>query len=162
MILFLDFDGVLHPAEVFLRDGKPVFTSLWGHMFMWTPLLIEALEPYPDVKIILSTSWVDRMGFEYAKNQLPAELQQRVIGSTAPMMNGTRYQRIWRTIRREYDNTPHWLAIDDDTFEWGDQHRENLIACDPDLGIAEIVVFEKLKKALAELAQPAPSKGIKP
>lgn len=41
-VLFLDYDGVLHPDEVFLERGKPVLRAR-GELFMWTPLLEAAL-----------------------------------------------------------------------------------------------------------------------
>lgn len=46
MILFLDFDGVLHPS--FAR-GKNHFSSL--------PLLWQLLSACPDIEVVFSTSW---------------------------------------------------------------------------------------------------------
>ena len=45
MILFLDFDGVLHPDEAYLVKGRPVLRAE-GALFMWTPLLADALKNY--------------------------------------------------------------------------------------------------------------------
>jgi len=67
MILFLDFDGVLHPDEVYLVHGRPVLRDD-GSLFMWAPLLAEALTPFPDVQIVLSTSWVRELSFKRACN----------------------------------------------------------------------------------------------
>jgi hypothetical protein len=66
MILFLDYDGVLHPEQVYLVDGRPKFRGE-GTLFMWAPILIKALSPFPKVKIVLSTSWVRLRGFNRAK-----------------------------------------------------------------------------------------------
>ena len=81
MILFLDFDGVLHPDAVFLEKRRPVLRAD-GNLFMWVPHLISAIEPYPEVQIVLSTSWVRARGFSRAKKALPKPLRDRIIGST--------------------------------------------------------------------------------
>lgn len=42
MILFLDFDGVLHPDAAYLVRGRPVLRAA-GELFMWAPLLAAVL-----------------------------------------------------------------------------------------------------------------------
>lgn len=79
-LLFLDFDGVLHPDAVFLSSRGVELRA--GALFMWAPLLVEALAPHQDVQIVLSTSWARNLGFHRARSVLPAELQSRVIGAT--------------------------------------------------------------------------------
>ena len=49
---------------------------------MWAPQLIEALAPYPNVKIVLSTNWVRVRGFTRVRRALPEALRARVIGAT--------------------------------------------------------------------------------
>lgn len=56
MILFLDFDGVLHPDAAFLVKGRPTLKAE-GQLFMWAPLLVDVLADFPEVQIVLSTSW---------------------------------------------------------------------------------------------------------
>ena len=176
MIAFLDFDGVLHPAFVYLKDGKPSL-SADGELFMWAPLLVEALAPYPEIRIVLSTSWVHVIGYDDSRNALPESLRQRVIGATwhaaldsSPYASQTdtllgwnqmtRYEQISLYANRVGVN--HWLAIDDDHYGWKSEDKGRLIQTDPELGISEIVVFERFKKALAVLAQATPNNGIKP
>ncbi|WP_231909764.1 HAD domain-containing protein [Cupriavidus nantongensis] len=57
MIVFLDYDGVLHPDAAYLVKGRPELRAT-GTLFMWAPILEETLAPYPDAQIVLSTSWV--------------------------------------------------------------------------------------------------------
>ena len=81
VLLFLDFDGVLHPDAVYLtRRGVELRAD--GALFMWSPHLVEALEQQQNVRIVLSTSWARKLGFQRARAALPAELQARVIGAT--------------------------------------------------------------------------------
>jgi hypothetical protein len=81
VILFLDFDGVLHPDAVYLERGRPVLRAD-GELFMWSRHLLDALASAPHVRIVLSTSWARELRFARARDYLPADLRPRVIGST--------------------------------------------------------------------------------
>ena len=81
MILFLDFDGVLHPDAVYLERGRPVLRAD-GEPFMWSCHLVDALASASHVRIVLSTSWARELRFARARDYLPAELRPRVIGAT--------------------------------------------------------------------------------
>lgn len=52
-VLYLDFDGVLHPYPT--EDGH--FEIPEESLFRFAPLLEAQLGPYPQVKIVLSTTW---------------------------------------------------------------------------------------------------------
>ena len=67
-ILFLDYDGVLHPDDVYLECGRPVLHAT-GQLFMWAPLLEDALADHPDVRIVLSTSWARELRFTRARDR---------------------------------------------------------------------------------------------
>ncbi|MDQ5877834.1 MAG: hypothetical protein QG638_566 [Pseudomonadota bacterium] len=72
MILFLDFDGVLHSSEVYLIRRQPVLRAEEGMtLFQHAPLLVDALAERPDIRIVLSTSWVARLGFDRTKAFIP-------------------------------------------------------------------------------------------
>jgi len=127
-LLFLDFDGVLHPYAVY-RTRRGVALRAEGGLFMWASLLVEALAGHPDVSIVLSTSWVRNLGFHRARKALPAQLHQRVIGATwhsamsrsstdyIAWDNQTRYQQIAAYLARRTEPVS-WLAIDDDARGW--------------------------------------------
>ena len=147
-MLFLDYDGVLHPGDVYLLKGGPVLMRDGIALFEWAPLLEEALMPYADVKIVLSTSWVPVLRFDVAKSRLPQGLQNRVIGATyhsrfaeqgisrEVWMSFSRYQQIQRYVTRHIGMGP-WLAIDDDMEGWPNSQRHRVVTTDEDLGIAE-------------------------
>lgn len=155
MILFLDFDGVLHPSDVFLQKGRPVLHSK-GELFMWAPQLIEVLIPHPHVKIVLSTNWVRMRGFSRAKSALPEALQERVIGATWHSSmhrdeydNTSRFQQIAGYVSR--NNVQHWLAVDDlheHSEEWKESYKTHLIKTDPELGLSDPDVLELLRELL--------------
>ena len=80
-ILFLDFDGVLHPDAVYLSRQGPTLKSE-GTLFMWAPILANLLDDFPIISLVLSTSWVRHLGYKRALGYLPIELRERVIGVT--------------------------------------------------------------------------------
>jgi hypothetical protein len=59
-VIYLDFDGLTHPGEVYVHSTEPkVRLHAKGHtLFESAQFLEELLAPYPDLKIVLSTSWV--------------------------------------------------------------------------------------------------------
>lgn len=151
-VLYLDFDGVLHPEDVCLVKNKPVLFRDGMSLFEWAPLLENALEPFPDVRVVLSTTWVRVKSFAYAKKQLPDGLQKRVVGATwhSQMRHGagwySKYHNPWSdktrhsqivedALRRRLGN--RWVALDDDREGWNPDMLDNLVSCDPMLGLAE-------------------------
>ena len=135
-ILFLDYDGVLHPDEVYLLRGKGVVLQCDGRsLFEWAELLADILEPHQDVRIVLSTSWCHALSFKEAKERLPERLQARVKGSTWHSHRNkyewntlTRFQQIIGYVNRH--NVQSWIAIDNDDHGWPDLKRDCLVHTD--------------------------------
>ena len=157
MILFLDFDGVLHPDAAYLEKGRGPVLRAEGELFMWAPLLVAALSPYVGVKIVLSTSWVRALGFSRACRYLPPELRERVIGATwHSSMNGlastfdwdnvTRYQQIARYVASA--TLEKWIALDDDGEGWAPSASERLVLCDGWQGLSNPDTLTALDAAL--------------
>ncbi|WP_455233323.1 HAD domain-containing protein [Geopseudomonas aromaticivorans] len=168
MILFLDFDGVLHPDAVYRRINGDIELRAAGEFFMWAPVLIGALEEHPDIRIVLSTSWARALGYDQARKRLPPALRERVIGATwhSAMGRGwkesivydvqTRYQQIATYLNRLPAPVP-WLAIDDDVEGWPEHHRDRLVQTDDMLGLstpeAQADLVEKVRR-LAGVLEP--------
>lgn len=155
MILFLDYDGVLHDSEVYVRGKTPELRAE-GALFEHAGRLIEVLSSCPAVRIVLSTSWVPRLGYDRAKSFLPAELQRRVIGATYHRHAGL-HKREWLMLTRYYQISTYvsrhglsdWIAIDDDAAGWPSALRGHLVHChDEQAGIGDAQVFERLLEAL--------------
>lgn len=155
-VCYCDFDGVTHDDAVYSsrRAGIHIRTPD-RTLFEWLPILEELLAPYPDVKIVLSTSWVRIKGFEFAKRQLTPSLQSRVIGATfhnreTPKFafdNMSRGMQICADVKRR--NPTRWFAIDNDDHAWPTEYRENLIKTDDRLGLSDPSVQDGIRKVLA-------------
>ena len=170
MILYLDYDGVLHSEYVY-RTTKGIAIKGPGTLFEHVAVLESALEPHPDVEIVLSTSWVREVGFLKAKKRLSPALQARVIGATYHSVfesydNQVRdiYTRSdshshWQTLSRyaqidlhvSRHNITDWLAIDDDGHGWPEALAHRLILTDDIMGLGEKAAEIKLRTVLASL-----------
>ncbi len=164
-ILFLDFDGVLHPDAAFMtRRGVELRGP--GELFMWTPILENLLADSPQIKVVLSTSWVRELGFRAAKKRLPESVQARVIGATwhSGEAKGwpdqiewdvlSRYEQVMRYCGRA--RLSDWIALDDDIAGWPDDQQHRLLRCDPNTGLAGLD-YEAARAALRECCK---SQGI--
>jgi hypothetical protein len=157
-ICVLDYDGVVHHDAVYYKPGVGVFMNEPGHtLFEWSHILADLLEPYPEVRIVLSTSWARMRGFEFAKSALPEPLRSRVVGAT---FNNRDIQKIdfdfmsratqvlWYVQRRGLNR---WFAIDDDVEGWPASDEKRLVKTQSHLGLSEPAVQAEIRRALALL-----------
>jgi hypothetical protein len=56
--------------------GQPTDRPVFDH----ASLLVTILAAFLEVRISLATSWVRTLGYEFAVQQLPPELRNRVVG----------------------------------------------------------------------------------
>lgn len=116
-VLFLDFDGVLHP-----NCCAP------DECFCLLPALAATIAPF-EIDIVISSSWRHHYSLRWIKKQFPAALRKRIVGTTGDSFPGT-YAR-WREILeylREHP-APDWRALDDFDFEFPPDCPQ-LIYCD--------------------------------
>lgn len=161
-ILYLDYDGVLHPADVRVTKAEPQQPRVYKGrratlhpLFEHAPLLKRILEPFPDVRISLATSWVRMLGYEFAVQQLPPGLRQRVVGTIwqgflLQFPPRTRHDAITTDV--EERNVQRWLALDDDIEGWPAERRHLVVAPTNSWhGLAQPGVAEELSAALVLL-----------
>jgi hypothetical protein len=159
-ILYLDFDGVLHHDSVYWSRGVGIhIRGAPGRvLFEWAYVLEDLLAPFPDVKIVLSTSWVRVRDFDFAKSKLPPALQAKVVGATFHRRetkkwefdNMARGAQIYADVQRR--QPAYWLAIDNDDEFWPDHCREHLIKTKDDLGLSDPEVQAAISARLVSFA----------
>jgi len=155
-LLYLDFDGVLHHEAVYQHPTKGPYikTDAPGHqLFQHVPILEELLAPYPDVQIVLSTSWAVSPGFAKAAKKLPMELRQRCIGSTYHsamdkflFREAPRGMQVWADVLRRQPRA--WLALDDDWLHWPKWALDNFVQTHPILGISAPEVRSEIEQKM--------------
>ncbi|MBB4867156.1 hypothetical protein HNP46_006067 [Pseudomonas nitritireducens] len=113
MLLFLDFDGVVHKR----RDGPE---------FCYVPRLAAVLRDFPAVEVVISSSWRDTLTLDEMRAKFPEDLRLRIIGAT-PRLNGSRSTEIKTWVKSNRPGAA-WLALDDELRRFTDKRR--LVLCD--------------------------------
>ena len=147
MILFLDFDGVLHP-QLRPQDYLARFPGLPGvqpptagnGLFSRLPLLWRVLRDHPGIDVVFSTSWRERHDFrqlvEKATQGGGEDMAHRFVGvlpvieiRSADDLPNIRYREILQYLREHGREAEAWLALDDDAalFPSG---CPNLVLCE--------------------------------
>jgi hypothetical protein len=121
--LFLNCGGVLnvghgvvdHNGVITLDSGRPLFE--------YAPYLVDVLAPYPQVQVVLTTSWLQTLGVEKTISLLPDQLCRRVVDTTlhtSPRLGEVK-EGTAKTMTVLRHAAKHglmkWLALDDEA--WG-------------------------------------------
>lgn len=142
-VLFIDFDGVLHPtlsSDPADADEPVVHTTLFG----WLPMLVSALKTHQDVAVVVHSMWRNTHNVDELRELLGA-LGPRVVG-VAP--EGLRYASIeaWLAVNPCHSHR----ILDDDPVEFPDPAPAELILCNPRTGVSAPDVIAALKRWLEE------------
>lgn len=126
--LFLDFDGVLHPA-----------LCPYEKHFCRRPLFEDVMRRHPAVRIVISSSWRRIHAIDYLRSRFSRDIAERIVGTTQlwePDEPMNRYQEILAYIgKQRLDGIP-WLALDDSAFEFPERCA-NLLLCDSRFGLTD-------------------------
>lgn len=139
MIVFLDFDGVLHPE---ITDNK-------ADLFSRLPLVEDVLREFPRAEIVISSAW--RLNWPHQtlatlelRNHFSDDIAPRVIGVTPNYIHLDRkkapdglylYPRQWECemwLRAHRPPGTPWVALDDRAY-WFRPFCENLMAFDKNI-----------------------------
>lgn len=128
MILFLDFDGVLHPeGEGHLPND--------GTDFCFLPRLEALLRDFPLVAIVISSTWRQRLTLDQLRAFFSPDIAARIIGVTpAPRRDAAGYVHARREgeicawLAANGGVEQPWVALDDAEWQF-DRHVNRLVAC---------------------------------
>lgn len=135
MVLFLDFDGVLHPAVCY--DAALLLSKL--------PLLEGVLRRRPNVDVVVSSTWRETRALDELRSLFSADIAARVVGVTPHWRDiqdeatyGTYVRQaeieVWlRDAGRAWEQ---WLAIDDQRHLFR-PFCKNLFRTNPASGLTE-------------------------
>lgn len=163
LILYLDFDGVLHHENVFWHPRRGAYLSAPpGYaLFQHAGLLEKLLAPYPQVQIVLSTSWVRQYGCERTAKKLPPGLRSRVIGATfhsgmdeAAFVSEPRGLQVWSDVLRRKPRD--WLALDDDFLDWPSWCLDKYVRTHEHEGLGAPEVTVEFRQKLERMCKGSP------
>lgn len=160
LVLYLDFDGVLHHENVMWHPKVGAYLSApVGYvLFQHAKLLETLLEPYPRVQIVLSTSWVRRYGCTKSAKNLRPGLRSRVIGATfhsrmdeMDFVASPRGMQVWSDVLRREPRD--WLALDDDWLDWPSWCLDKYVRTHPHEGLSHAAVENEFTAKLQEMCK---------
>lgn len=138
MILFLDFDGVLHP-EFGNRDGD---------LFCHRAKLEGILRDHPAVEIVISSSWRQTRSLAELQGLFSPDIGTRIVGATPdwrdlPQLyevigNYPRHVEVEGWLRQANRVWERWVALDDRDY-WFRPFLPNLVRCDPTIGLDDAI-----------------------
>jgi HAD domain in Swiss Army Knife RNA repair proteins len=145
-VLFLEFDGVLHPASATSRffPANPLKRSVQqAWLFRWAWILDELLSPHDDVGIIVHSNWRLIAPDDELQSFL-GPLSRRFIGSTP---RAERWESIARVV--ESNRLRNFRILDAIPAAFPPEVLQ-LIACNPEAGLKDYTVHAQLKTWLEQ------------
>lgn len=158
LLLYLDFDGVVHHEDVWWHPNVGPYLRAPDEykLFQHIALLEQLLAPYPNLRIILSTTWVRRYGCSKTAKNLGPRLRQRVIGATFhSRMNEDAFaetprgQQVWTDVQRR--KPLDWLALDDCDEGWPAESAGKFIKTHQHEGISDATVLAQIRQKLSDM-----------
>lgn len=148
-ILFLDFDGVLHPAGLLGRAEPqlPISSMISKlRLFRWTPQLESALSGH-EVYIVVTSSWT----IFHSDRDLQEFLGPAGHRLMRTMTDRPRWQGILKSVAKLRPST--WLVLDDDHSSFPLPLPSEVALCDPQKGITTPEVLERLRLWLKSVSK---------
>jgi len=131
-LLFLDFDGVLHPVSAlqgFERRLTRDEVIRTGRLFRWADIVDDLLDGHDDVQVAVHSSW-RWLARDHELRAYLGPLSHRFIGATP------RDLARWPSIQHVVTLTEPaaWLALDDDASQFPQPLPPHIVICDPEHG----------------------------
>jgi hypothetical protein len=143
-VLFLDFDGVLHPV-----GGPPGHSLPFEHMHA----LEAVLRRWPALQVVIASSWREHYELEQLRDFFADDLRDRVVGVTPVLEREGEFavgRRQKECLAWLAANAPEarWLALDDDATLY--ESGPHALICDAVQGLSDPATIERLECWLCE------------
>lgn len=127
MILFLDFDGVLHPQY----EGQATPADV---AFCHVPRFEAVMRDFPDVEIVISSSWREHLPLDALRARFSPDIAQRITATTfvdtpgePPLIERREWEIVSWLIAQGRQDEP-WIALDDAVWQFK-EHRQRVVSC---------------------------------
>lgn len=125
VILFLDFDGVVHHFF-----PLPVEDERQNAYFYYLPALEKVIReflPLLEIKIVISSSWRKLHSLDKLREPFSEDIRPLVISTTPDLGTYLRFEEITQWLAAN-DIVDEWIALDDTPSIFSD--TSNLIVCE--------------------------------
>jgi HAD domain in Swiss Army Knife RNA repair proteins len=139
MIVFLDFDGVLHP--------EPCYPD---QFFCKRDLFEDVMRAYQSVEIVITSTWKKKHSLQALRSHFSLEIAKRIVDTTPDLRQTPELHELAESIGptytrqveiegwlRKHDRVwESWVALDDRAY-WFRPFEKNLLLCDAKTGMDE-------------------------
>jgi hypothetical protein len=127
------------------REGRDGFRSCvtGPGLFRWTDSLVERLDRYPDLRVVIHSTWRDLFDYEHLLAMLPSRISERVTGVT-PHFRGREESIIEYRIDH---GIVDYVIIDDDRRAF-DREIDRVVFTHPDRGLGDSDALDRLDAML--------------
>lgn len=146
-VLFLDIDGVLHPDDAVYFDGRPPRPMGVG-LFRWKKLLMDVLEKFPQVEVVVSSAWRWIFSYDDLMHYLPPEIAAKVTDVTDPEI-----QHRWLAIQDfiAKNKVTKFVILDDDWEAFPKKNFPELVKCFSKSGLSNLMTLNHLESQLERI-----------
>lgn len=148
MILFLDFDGVLHPF--FPRRDR---SDAENQLFSYLPRLEGVLRDFPEWRVVIASSWRENRPWANVIQAFSPDIVDRIIGATPvikvkepPYPRHPRHSEVLAYLDANDLQGVRWIALDDDPRLYP-PNCPNLLLCDDGFREIEEVALRTILQA---------------
>ena len=147
MVLFLDFDGVLHE-----------YGAQEGNLLRHASLFAEILREHKNVAVVIDSEWRRTESISQLAGYFPIDVADRFIGVTGKGPSGLRQREreCWAWLVSHGRVNEHWIAIEDNLDNFGPDLPGfgAVLFVDPAVGL-DATACSKLR-TMIELPKPGP------
>ncbi len=143
--LFLDLDGVLR------RSASP----LYGLDRDLVANLESLLRAFPDVKVVITSSWREAFSLAELRKHFSADIAARIVGVTLSSEDRDdfyRHREVLAYLKRKAAPGDWWVAVDDDPLHYPSDAPVLLV--DPAVGL-DVATAAELARRLGAPTTPA-------
>jgi hypothetical protein len=143
-LLFLDFDGVLHP----MHEHRPTPIE---DCFCHLPLFESVLRESSGTRIVISSTWRLKFDLDQLRSHFSNDIAARIFDVTplypldAPPLVTQREWEIMQWLRMNAQADVRWAALDDAVYEFR-EFRPHVIGCRSWEGFTSSVALELLER----------------
>jgi hypothetical protein len=158
--LYLSFGGVLNIGHGLVDDNGVVTLDSSRPLFEFASYLVDVLTPWPQVQVIVTTSWLQTLGAEKTIALLPGHLRSRVVGTTlhTPPRFGEVKDGTAKTMTAIRHAAKHclttWLVVDDEAWGVPPGFEQHFLRTDPETALGAPEARKRLGEWLESACKP--------
>lgn len=152
MLVYLNFDGVLHPNHLLYRYGRAPELLSPGHTVLeYASAFAEAFEVCPDATVVLNTWWTYHLSMDACVELLPVPVRRRISGTT--LASAFQGEALPNRVREAENHIgmpakEELLVVDNSAARYRSDLLPHLLLVDEERGLSCQSAMSELKKRL--------------